>query len=68
MAWTQADLDRLNAALVSGTMRVVVDGREVTYQKRADLLAARNEVSQSLARAAGTVPIRRLKIYSTKDL
>jgi hypothetical protein len=42
MAWTQADLDALDAAIKSGTRQVRFADREVTYMSMDDLLKARN--------------------------
>ena len=44
MAYTTADLDRLDRAIASGTLTVEIGGRKITYHGIADLLKARAEV------------------------
>jgi predicted ATPase with chaperone activity len=45
MALSQSDLDTLDSAIASGTLSVEFDGRKVTYQTTAQLIAARNHVA-----------------------
>lgn len=45
MALTQSNLDALDSAIASGTLSVEFDGRKVTYQSTAALIAARNHVA-----------------------
>lgn len=40
LVFTQADLDNLKAALVSGTSRVQIGDRVIEYRSQKDLLAA----------------------------
>jgi len=58
MAYTQADLDTLSAALVGGIQEVqYADGRKVRYQSLADMLALRNAMKAEVtASAAQTNP------------
>ncbi|BAE50326.1 phage head-tail joining protein [Paramagnetospirillum magneticum] len=42
MAITQADIDRLDKAIVSGKLTVEVDGSRVTYRSMAELMVARD--------------------------
>ena len=58
MAYSQADLNRLQAALADPTQKVRFDdGREVTYRTMAELRLAISDVSADLARqAAGGRP------------
>jgi hypothetical protein len=52
MAWTQADLDTLSAAIIGGIKRVVYpDGRQVEYQTVADMRALRNDMKTEIAAA-----------------
>ncbi|WP_417844832.1 phage head-tail joining protein [Thalassospira sp.] len=37
MAFTQADIDRLKSAMASGTLKVEVDGKSVTYRSIAEM-------------------------------
>jgi len=45
MAWTQADLDKLDAAIKSGVLSVRYGDRTVQYQSTADLMAARRAIA-----------------------
>lgn len=59
MAYTQADLDALDAAIASGEKSVRVENRWVEYRSVEELQAARVHVQQQLiANAAGTGPRR----------
>lgn len=53
MAFTQADLDRLDAAIARGTLSVEIEGRRVVYRTMNELLAARNHVQNQLSAASG---------------
>lgn len=46
MALTHKHLDALDAAIASGTLSVEFDGRRMTYQSTAALIAARDHVSR----------------------
>jgi phage baseplate assembly protein gpV len=61
MAWTQTDLDRIDAALASETKRVqFADGRLVEYHTKAEMLQVRNLIRAEIAAAASQVnPIAR---------
>jgi hypothetical protein len=49
MAFTQTDLDQLDAQIATGVLRVkYADGREVHYQTTADMVAARDRISSLL--------------------
>lgn len=48
MAWTQTDLDRLEAAIASGTKRVRFQSHEVEYQSIGDMLKARDVIKAEL--------------------
>lgn len=52
MALSQTDLDALDSAIASGALMVEFDGRKVTYQNTAQLIAARNHVA-TVVNAAG---------------
>lgn len=54
MAYTQSDLDALDAAIASGHRRVYVEGRQVEYASTAELLQARSHVNAQLNAAAST--------------
>jgi roadblock/LC7 domain-containing protein len=48
MAWTQTDLDAIDAAIASGELTVSVNGRLVTYRSIAELLRARAAMLASI--------------------
>lgn len=53
MAYQQSDLDKLDAAIVSGIKSVTfADGRRTEYQSVADMRAVRKDVKAELAAAA----------------
>lgn len=52
MAWTQADLDNLDAAIASGARDVSVQGKRVTYNTTDSMLQVRDIIRDSL-RAGG---------------
>lgn len=54
MAITQADVDRLEAALASGTMEVEYDGRRVKYASVDGLVRAIGYAKAQLAATAGS--------------
>jgi hypothetical protein len=45
---TQDDLDRLNAAIVSGERQVSIGGQSVTYQTVDSMIKARNDLQTQL--------------------
>ncbi|MBB4590179.1 phage head-tail joining protein [Rhizobium ruizarguesonis] len=58
MAWTQADLDAINAAIATGAKRVRFQTHEVEYQSMTDLLRARDLIKAEVEGAtAGCGPI-----------
>lgn len=48
MAFSQAQLDALDAAIASGTLRVTYDGKTVEYRSLAELMRARALVAGSV--------------------
>lgn len=50
MAFTAEDLESLNAAIASGELSVTIDGRMVQYRSIAELLKAKNHITQALKR------------------
>lgn len=54
MAYTQTDLDAIDAAIASGELRVQIDNRDVTYRSIDDLKKARSFIASQMASAAGT--------------
>jgi hypothetical protein len=51
MAISQSDIDALDAAIVSGALSVEFDGRRITYQNTAQLIAARAHAVQVINRS-----------------
>jgi hypothetical protein len=49
MAVTQADIDRLNAAIRSGEQTVTYNGRSVTFRSVEQLMKARDDAAAELA-------------------
>ncbi len=45
---TQDDLDRLNAAIVSGERQVSIGGQSITYQTVDSMIKARNDLQAQL--------------------
>jgi len=68
MAYTQIQLDALEAALASGALTVEYDGRRVTYRTVRELKEAIAEVKSALDIAEGKSRVRRIKVYSTKGV
>jgi len=57
MAWSQADLDSLEAAYAGGTLSVrFADGRQVTYPSAQDLLSRIQTVKAALASGESAKP------------
>lgn len=57
MAISQSDIDALDAAIVSGALSVEFDGRRITYQNTAQLIAARAHAVQVISGSARrTIP------------
>lgn len=60
MAFTQTDLDNINAAIATGELSVEVNGRKVVYRSMDDLVKARSIVASDLqALGAPTSSVRR---------
>ena len=49
MAFTQSDLDAIDAAIASGELTVSHNGRTVTYRSMDDLFKARDRINNLLA-------------------
>jgi len=57
MAWTQTDLDKIEAAIATGARRVRFQTHEVEYQSIGDMLKVRDLIKADLdtARAPGVL-------------
>lgn len=51
MAYTQADLDRLDRAIASEELEVEVDGQRVRYRTTGELMSARQHVAEVMRAA-----------------
>ena len=49
MAFTQSDLDNINAAIATGEMTVELNGRRVTYRDITQLMRARTLIQSELS-------------------
>jgi len=58
MAWSQQQLDAIEAAIASGELTVHFGDRTVTYRSMDDLLKARAVIKDTLESEAGTAPDR----------
>lgn len=67
MAFTQSDLDALDAAIKSGANRVRFTDREVQYRSLDELIKARALAAAELAQSNGTL-IRQRRIYTSKGM
>jgi hypothetical protein len=71
MAYTQADLDAIKAAIKSGAQRVDLPSvGSVSYRTLAEMQQIQALIQKDVdaANAPGTRPMRRRKIVSYKDL
>jgi hypothetical protein len=67
MAFTQTDLDRVNAAIASGAVHVqYADGRNVTYRSIEELKTAKAEIQAALGLPSGQPRTRQVRLYSGK--
>lgn len=58
MAYTQTDLDRLDAMIASGTLEMTYDGKRVVYRDMNQMLRARAHVASQIAAAGSAAPAR----------
>jgi hypothetical protein len=58
VAWTQQQLDAIEAAIASGELTVRFGDRTVTYRSMDELLQARAVIQEALAAEAGTATDR----------
>lgn len=65
MAFTQTQLDAVEAAIASGELRVMFDGREIIYRSISDLIRARDTIKAAL-QASGTLPAVTRTSYASR--
>lgn len=58
MAWTQAQLEAIEAAIASGELTVRFGDRTVTYRSMEELLQARAVIKEALAAESGSTTDR----------
>jgi hypothetical protein len=58
MAYSQADLDRINKAITAGTLSVEVEGRRVTYRTLDELLTVKAMIERDLNPASPPKQLR----------
>lgn len=69
MAYTQADLDALDSAYASGAQRVELPSvGTVTYRSIEEYRRLRGQMLKDIGASSGVKPVRRVKIWSSKDL
>jgi len=56
MAYTQADLDKIDSAIKTGVRRVRLNGREQEFHSAGDLLKLREHVQNELSRTTSITP------------
>lgn len=54
MAWTQAQLDALEAAIAEGTLSVQYGDKKVTYRSMDEMLRVRDLMRKELGKTAGS--------------
>ncbi|WP_299078935.1 hypothetical protein [uncultured Paraglaciecola sp.] len=64
MSFTVEQLTAIESAIASGELKVVFDGREVTYRSVDDLLKARNTVKSALQESGALTKKRRFSFVS----
>lgn len=68
MAYTQADLDSINTAIKGGAKRVRLNGREQEMFSMDDLLKAKADIVNDLARIASNKRPRSFRARTSKGL
>lgn len=68
MAYTQTQLEALQAALASGELEVSHEGRRIRYRSIAELEQAIARVQAHLTVQSGKKPVRRILVATTKGL
>lgn len=68
MAWTQANVDALKAAIATGALTVRYGDVSTTYRSLAEMRETLSMMEREVAEAAGTTRRRLIGIYSSKGL
>ena len=64
--YTADHLQALRDALASGEHRVSYEGKSVEYRSVADLKAAIADVESAIARDAGRIKVRQIRVITSK--
>ena len=64
----EARLEALKAQRDSAVARVSYDGRSVEYRGTAEIARAIAELERELQTLQGTVPVRQIRVYTSKGL
>jgi len=67
MAWTATDLERIEAAIATGTLSVQYNDRRVQYQTMTELLKARDVIKAEVESATVSTSTRCTFASFTKD-
>ncbi|MEJ1365634.1 MAG: hypothetical protein RPU42_11205 [Candidatus Sedimenticola sp. (ex Thyasira tokunagai)] len=68
MAYTQTDLDAIDAAIASGELEVAYSDRRVRYRSISELKTARAIIQKELATGAGNRPTRQYRMKVSKGI
>jgi hypothetical protein len=66
MAWTQTDLDALDAAIASGALTVRYGDTSTTHRSLEEMRQVRTMIQQALATATGTRRRRLIKVCARR--
>ena len=67
MAWTQSDLDAVEAAIATGELNVQHNDKSVRYRSITELLKARETIRTALASATSSVVVpKQTRLFSRK--
>ena len=68
VAELEARLEALKAQRDSAVARVSYDGRSVEYRGTAEIARAIADLERELQALEGTVPVRQIRVYTSKGL
>lgn len=64
MAWSQTDLDKLDAAIAMGVTTVAFRDRTVTYRNLDEMLRTRSIMTAEIAASSGSTVVERVQRVS----
>lgn len=65
MAYSQDDLDNINAAIASGADQAMIQGEMVKYRSLSDMRSIRNEIERALSPSKALSGIGQIFVPST---